>query len=100
MIAYIDQNTSPSSVFYGSYLIRTAADRAVVLDSKGAGMLIEGNPNKFVQWYLDIKKFEALQPAGKIKLLQFKKVNYILTDTAWVMLVPEKQIGKYYLYKI
>jgi cell shape-determining protein MreD len=100
MLEYVKNNTEKNAVFYGSPLIRTAANRAVVLDGKGAGMLIEGNPEKFVKWYLDLKHYNALTINGKIAFLKSKKANYILDDSVWSGLIPKKKIGEYYLYRI
>jgi cell shape-determining protein MreD len=100
MLEYIKMNTEKDAVFYGSHLIRTAANRSVILDGKGAGMLIEGNLEKFVKWYFDLKEYNALDTNGKVAFLKSKKANYILDDTVWNGLMPKKKIGEYYLYKI
>jgi cell shape-determining protein MreD len=100
MLEYVKNNTEKDAVFYGSPLIRTAANRAVVLDGKGAGMLIEGNLEKFVKWYLDLKEYNTLTINGKVAFLKSKKANYILDDTVWSGLIPRKKIGEYYLYRI
>jgi hypothetical protein len=100
MLDYVKNSTEKDAVFYGSPLIRTAANRAVVLDRKGASMLIEGNVEKFIKWYFDLKKYNALGINGKITFLKSKKVNYILDDTVWSGLILKKKIGEYYLYKI
>ncbi|HEX9979472.1 MAG TPA: hypothetical protein VGB50_02780 [Flavobacterium sp.] len=92
--------TPKDAVFYGSYLVRSGADRSVVLDSKGAGMLIEGNMNKFVQWYLDEKQFKSLEAAPKIDFLRSKNVDYVIVDTVWSGQAMIKSRGKYKLYKI
>lgn len=100
MFEYIKKNTEKNAVFYGSFLIRTATNRSVVLDGKGAGMLIEGNQEKFVKWYLDLKVYNTLTINEKVYFLKSKKANYILDDIVWRGLIPKKKIGKYYLYKI
>jgi cell shape-determining protein MreD len=100
MLEYVKSNTEKDAVFYGSPLIRIAANRAVVLDGKGAGMLIEGNLEKFVKWYFDLKKYNGLTINEKVTFLKSKKANYILDDTVWNGLIPKKKIGEYYLYKI
>ena len=41
MLEYVKNNTEKDAVFYRSPLIRTAANRAVVLDGKGASMLMK-----------------------------------------------------------
>ena len=102
MMKYINQNTNQESVFYGPYLIRTGAERAVVLDSKGASMLIEGNIQKLSDWYLMLQEFKThKEPKDKIDFLRKNKVNYILDNTDfWINLPVQKQIGKYKLYHI
>ncbi len=100
MIDYLKESTEKESVFYGTYLIRAGADRAVVLDSKGASMLIEGNPDKFIQWYKDLKEFRTKQKAERVVFLQSKGVNYILSEEVWENLEPVKVIGQVFLYKI
>lgn len=100
MLEFVKNNTEKDAVFYGSPLIRTAANRAVILDSKGASMLIEGNVEKFIGWYYDLKEFNVLTVGEKIVFLKSKKANYILDDKAWSGLIPAKKIGDYYLYKI
>ena len=43
-------------------MLRSAAQRSVVFDGKGSSMLIEGNPNQFINWYkgLDYKNITVL----------------------------------------
>lgn len=102
MVEYIESNTKSNAVFFGkeSYLIRAGAGRSVVLDSKGAGMLIEGNPAKFISWYQERQHFKSLNTANKILFLRNKKVNYIMDDKPWEGLDPIKTIGNVNLYKI
>jgi len=100
MIDYVKHNTERNAVFYGDYLIRTGADRSVVLDHKGASMLIEGNPIKLIQWQRDIKALRELNSTEKVVFLKSKNVSYILTLNPWSELNPIKVIGSVYLYKI
>jgi hypothetical protein len=100
MIDYVKKNTENDAVFYGSYLIRTGANKSVILDSKGAGMLIEGNPAKFINWYNDKSKFKTLSTNDKIAFLKNKNADYIIDDKSWDDLKPIKKIGDIYLYKI
>jgi len=100
MLEYIKKHTEKDAVFYGSPLIRAGSNRAVVLDGKGAGMLIEGNPEKFIECYLDMNEYNGLEYNGKVNFLKSKKVDFILVDEAWSGLNMEKKIGEYYLYKI
>lgn len=100
MIDYLKHNTEQDAVFLGSYLIRAGADRSVVLDAKGASMLIEGNPIKFIQWYKDRNEFKAKVGYEKVEFLKSKGVNYILSEDEWSGLEPLKVIGNVFLYKI
>ena len=100
MIDYVKLNTPKNAVFYGDFLIRTGADRSVVLDHKGASMLIEGNPIKLIQWQKDIKLLRELSSTEKVTFLKSKKVNYIITLNPWPELSPIEVIGSVYLYKI
>lgn len=101
MMHFIELNTPKTAIFFGNYLIRTGANRSVVLDHKGASMLIEGSPVKLIQWYKDISFFEKLKSnSEKIEFLKMKKVNYILDTKEWEGSQKVKAIGKYSLYKI
>jgi len=71
------------------------------LDGKGASMLIEGNQQKFIQWYKDLNKLNSLKKTyDKTNFLKEKKVNYILVDTVWEDATLVKRFGKMKLYKI
>lgn len=100
MISYAQRNTPPNSVFYNTYLLRTAMNAPVVLDAKSAGMLLEGNPEAFIQWYVDSEKLEKMSIPDKIALLKARHVQYILVDSGFGSLVPIKTIGKWQLYKL
>jgi cell shape-determining protein MreD len=101
MLEYVKNNTEKDAVFYGSPLIRTAANRAVVLDGKGASMLIEGNPQKFILWCKDLSKLNSFKSLyDKTNFLKEKKVNYILVDTVWKDARLIKRFGEMQLYKI
>lgn len=103
MLDYIKQNSTKKDVFYGSFIIRSACKRSVVLDGKGASMLIEGNPVQLIQWYHETNQYELLSKKGKISFLKYKKgVTHILSkenlDLNQVILVH--QIDNLKLYKI
>ncbi|WAC01963.1 hypothetical protein N7U66_19320 [Lacinutrix neustonica] len=49
MADYIAVNTPQNALIYGSHHYRGASKRSVILDSKGASMLIEGNPLQFIE---------------------------------------------------
>ena len=101
MALYINDHTPKDAFFYGSYMIRSASQRSVVYDRKGASILIEGNPKALINWYLDMKILKQLKGAKKIEFLKEKGVNYILSTTnnfSSTLLVHN--IGNQYLYKI
>jgi hypothetical protein len=100
MMKFIRTTTPANAVVYGDYLVRAAADRSVILDKKGASMLIEGNAQKFVQWYLDTERLEPLPDSLKVSFLRAKGVGYIISETDWQGMAPVKIVGKYRLYKI
>lgn len=101
MLDYIKLNTPKDAVFYGSYYIRSASERSVILDGKGASMIIEGNPEKFMQWYQDGVEFNSLSRENKVEFLKSRKVTHILSENDdWSFLVPIKVIGKSTLYQI
>jgi hypothetical protein len=101
MLDYIKNNTAEDAVFYGSYYIRASCGRSAVLDSKGASMMIEGNPEKFSRWYAESTEFNSLDKQKKILFLKAKKVTHILsTGDEWDFLIPIKVIGNSKLYQI
>lgn len=101
MLAYIKSNTPEDAVFYGSYYIRSASKRSVVFDGKGASMVIEGNPEKLAEWYLDKSKLKSLSKEDKVAFLKTKNVTHILSENEeWHFLTPIKVIGNSKLYKI
>jgi len=50
MFDWINASVDPSATFIGPARLRAACRRSVVFDGKGASMVIEGNPDRFVQW--------------------------------------------------
>ena len=101
MLTYIELNTAPQSIFYGTYLIRAGASRSVVLDYKGASMLIEGNPVKLMNWHEEISAYNLIQnDEGKADFLKSKNVTFVLDTKVWDSLKEVKVIGKYYLYRV
>ena len=102
MMEYIKNNTDQDAVFLGPPIIRSAAKRSVVLDKKGASVIIEGNPKQFMQWYLESTEYENLKSEEeKIAFLKQKKVDYILTGrTRNVGVELIHQINKLKLYQI
>jgi hypothetical protein len=102
MVSYIKNETENEDVFYGdfSYLIRAGAERSVVLDSKGASMLIEGNQSQFIKWYQDDLKIDTLKGDELIYFLKERKVDYFISLSPMDNLTLKKRINNVYLYKI
>ncbi len=101
MAEYIEQNTNVDDVFFGSPMLRPSARRSVVLDTKGASAIIEGNPKQFIQWYLELTEMRSMPENDRIHFLIKKGVDYIVTKGDFnekVILVH--QIDDYKLYKI
>ncbi len=80
MMAYISEHTDKDAVFYGHYLVRSASKRSVVMDVKGASMIIEGNPKRFIQWFLDRNELHNKKLPEQIEFLKEKQVDYYITD--------------------
>ena len=100
IIDYIKFNTEPDAVFYGSFYIRAGAERAVVLDGKGASMIIEGNQPQFINWYLQTEKLQNLESkVDQADYLRSLGVNYMLTQDKFD-LPSVKAEGSFTLYKI
>ncbi len=102
MLNFIRKNTPEEAVFYGPEIIRSATKRSVVLDTKGASILIEGNPEQFSNWYLEKKHFENLSSQiDKIRFLREKKVTYIVDyGNRFDSLMPIKIKNTLKLYKL
>ncbi|OWP84676.1 hypothetical protein BWK59_04165 [Flavobacterium davisii] len=99
VIEYIKIHTSKDELIYGHFLIRAGADRSVYLDSKGAGMLIEGNPMKFIKWYNDYEQFNRLKSREQLDFLKQKKVKYIVSKEKYSLKMLKKT-NTYKLYKL
>ena len=100
LISYIKNNTEKDAVFYGSFYIRTGAQRSVVLDGKGSSMIIEGNQAAFINWYLQTEKLKSLEKlSDKAAYLKSLGVNYVVSADQWPLeLVISK--GNQHLYKL
>lgn len=99
---YIKVYTPKNATFYNKTILRTIAERSVRLDHKGASILIEGNPEKLIEWYLQNKKIKTLQNKDdKFDYLTSLGINYILVDDNHDLnLKKVNAIGKYTLYEI
>lgn len=80
MAEYIEENTPQEALIYGSHHYRGASKRSVILDSKGASMIIEGNPAQFIEARENQKKLaRAKTTRQRIEVLKSLGVNYIVT---------------------
>jgi len=101
MLEYIKIETDRNALFYGPSILRIGSKRAVILDTKGASMLLESNPLKFVEWYEDYSEFSNLKAIEDKRLfLKNKGVNYLLTNNNDYSLNLIKKFGIWELYKL
>jgi len=99
MFEWVNANTDQNSKFISPPQLRTACRRSVVFDYKGAAMLIEGNPNKFVRWgksVIELRKCVDIQ--CKIDLYKSWGADYLLIDEALIELQSQNRVGKWNLY--
>ncbi len=78
VLGYIRENTPKDALFFAPDIGRSGGKRSVVLDSKGANMLIEGNPKRFVEWYQDYQKFNNLPRLEANQFLRDYGVDFVL----------------------
>lgn len=100
VLIHIRENTPKDALFFAPDIGRSGGRRSVVFDSKGANMLIEGNPKRFVQWYQDYKIFNNLPRLEANQFLRDYGVDYVLIyiDLPEFELLFQK--GKWRLYKV
>ncbi len=101
MAKYIEKNTQIDAVLFGDYFYRCAAKRSVILDNKGASMIIESNPSKLIQWYLDKQHYKRLATFNeKVEFLKSLGVDYYITENDNYNLKITHKINKLILYKL
>lgn len=103
MAEYIEANTPQKAVIYGSHHFRGASKRSVILDSKGASMLIEGNPLQFAEARAHQKTLaNAKTVMDKIHVLKALGVDYMVTrnESYASQLTPVHTEGRLSLYKL
>lgn len=100
VLTFIREKTPKNALFFAPDIGRSGGRRSVDLDSKGANMLIEGNPKRFVQWYQNYKTFTALSRLEGNQFLRDYGVDYVLIyiDLPEFELILKK--GKWRLYKV
>jgi hypothetical protein len=77
---WINDSIKVKAKFVGPASMRSECRQSVVFDTKGASMLIEGNPNKFSEW--GRRKIELSNTADSNKKIQLFKAwgaEYLLT---------------------
>jgi hypothetical protein len=101
-ISWISKKTSINDAFVGPTVIRPGAQRSLVFDFKGASMLIEGNPDKFVKWAkMKTEIDDATNNRQLIFLFKKWDVDYWLTRDKVDYSVKEiKRFGVWILYEI
>ena len=106
---WINKNLDNTSTFIAPSQLRTACRMSIVFDVKGASMLIEGNPDAFVEWG---KKRNLINECNNSLICQFKLynkwgVNYVVSDKAYLTKLYEDftaiemcRRGKWALYQL
>lgn len=101
MSEYIAKNTEQDAIIYGNHIYRSASKRSVLLDSKGASMVIEGNPVRFIEWKQQQKRLAAAKsPAKQVEVLTSLNVNYMATRRTDFNLEVIHKEGDLILYKL
>lgn len=100
VLTYIREKTPKDALFFAPDIGRSGGRRSVNFDSKGANMLIEGNPKRFVQWYQDYKEFTALSKIEGNQFLRDFGVDYVLIYIELPEFELILQKGKWRLYKV
>ncbi len=81
MAKFIDKHTQESDLFCGSHIYRGATRRSVIFDGKGISMLIEGNPNQFIEWSQRQQKINNLNSMNDVvDYLKSFGVDYYVTQ--------------------
>jgi hypothetical protein len=98
VLRYIRQNIPKDAILFAPDIGRSGGKRSVVLDSKGANMLIEGNPKRYIKWYQDYQNYNKLSRKASNQFLRDYGVEYVLI----YIVLPEFELlykkGKWRLY--
>ena len=103
MLAWIRSNTSEDAKFVGPRIIRVGAHRSVVHDTAGAGMLVAGNPQKFVhtiQREEELRKILSENPSGAPGLVAGWNADYWVVRRTIPNLEPAYSASGWYLYDL
>ncbi len=78
---FIEKKTHQDALFAEYFILRSAAKRSVILDGKGASMLIEGNPHQFINWYKNLKELKSCKNfQDSIQYYKEKGVDYLIFE--------------------
>ncbi|MCX8148591.1 hypothetical protein [Thermaurantimonas aggregans] len=80
IINWINNNTFKDDKFIGPSVLRISTKRSIVFDFKGSSMLIEGNKEKFIDWYLKYIQLNNVDNRNKLDLYRSWGVNYVVTE--------------------
>lgn len=81
LASFIEKNTPEDALFVKYFILRSAAKRSVILDGKGSSMLIEGNPNQFVNWYKDLTELKSKENfQDSLLFYKQKGVDYLIFE--------------------
>ncbi|AXG71336.1 hypothetical protein KORDIASMS9_03593 [Kordia sp. SMS9] len=100
ILTFIRNELPKDALLFAPDVGRSGGQRSVVLDSKGANMLIEGNPKRFLEWYTDYKAFKKLSGKASNQFLRDYGVDYVLIyiDLPEFKTIMKK--GKWRLYEV
>ncbi|MEM6687144.1 MAG: hypothetical protein AAF617_15290 [Bacteroidota bacterium] len=100
VLTYIRTKLPKDALLFAPDVCRSGGRRSVVLDSKGANMLIEGNPKRFLEWYTDYKAFKKLSGKEANQYLRDYGVDYVLIYIDLPEFETVIKRGKWRLYKV
>ncbi|ARV08943.1 hypothetical protein BTO05_04575 [Winogradskyella sp. PC-19] len=101
MAYFIKTHTNIDAVIYASHLYRVSSQRSVILDFKGASMLIEGNPARLINWYNRRKILESFHDdKNKVEFVKTIGATHMVTNKIIESLEILNEEGDLYLYKL
>jgi hypothetical protein len=103
MLGWIRSNTSEDAKFVGPRIIRVGAHRSVVHDTAGAGMLVAGNPQKFVQTIQreeQLRKMLSDNPSAAPGLVASWNADYWVVRKTIPNSEPVYAASGWYLYDV
>ena len=100
ILIFIREELPKDAILFAPDIGRSGGRRSVVLDSKGANMLIEGNPKRYIQWYKDYRAFKKLSRLEANQFLRDYGVDYVLIYIDLPEFETVMKKGKWRLYKV